>query len=260
MTAESTDEPAGTLPTHDRIQSALKPVTDPELDRSIVELGYVDEIRVEAGGNGAHVRVAFTLPTAWCSPAFAWMMAVDARDAVEALPSVDDCTIELREHMHETEVNHGVNEGLSFAEAFPDAEDGVTDVRSTLDEKAVLSRQYAAVESLLDAGLDLEQVAHLERSDLNRDAAADRIAIDVPGGAFAVVTSTADIDRYLEKARSLDYFAESDRLFRTPEGEPIAPADAELVHRRARLAQVNMDGQGGVCDALHQARQSGASD
>lgn len=260
MTARSTDETAEGTSIPGRVRSALESVTDPELDRSIVELDYVDEVRVDTDESETHVHVVFTLPTAWCSPAFAWMMAVDARDAAEALPAVDDCTVELREHMHQTEVNHGVNEGLPFAEAFPDAEDGIADLRSTLDEKAVLSRQYAAVESLLDAGLDLEQVARLERSDLDRGAAEDRIAVDVPDAALGVVVPAADIDRYLEKARSLDYFAASDRLFRTPEGEPIAPDDAELVHRRARLAQVNMDGQGGVCDALHQARQSGASD
>jgi len=260
MPVKSTDGPSGSTPTADRVRSALESVTDPELDRSIVELDYIDDIRVEAGGNGAHVHVAFTLPTAWCSPAFAWMMAVDARDAAEALPPVDDCTIELREHMHQTAVNNGVNGGQSFAAAFPDAEDGVADLRATLDEKAVLSRQYAAVESLLDAGLDLDQVARLDRGDLDRDVAPNRIAVAVPDTALTVVVPADAIDRYLAKASTLDYFAASDRLFRTPDGEPIQPAEAELVHRRARLAQVNMDGQGGVCDALHRARQSGASE
>jgi metal-sulfur cluster biosynthetic enzyme len=260
MTPESTDKQADGIPTPDRIRSVLEPVTDPELDRSIVTLGYIDDIHIEDSENTTHVHVAVTLPTAWCSPAFAWMMTADARDAVEALTSVDNCTIELREHMHKTEVNHGVNNRLSFAEAFPDAEDGITALRSTLDEKAVISRQYGAVESLLDAGLTLEQIARLERSDLNQDAAEDRIAVDVPGAAFTVVASAAEIDRYLAKARSLGYFADSDRLFRTPDGDPIAPDNAELIHRRARLAQVNMDGQGGVCDALHQARQSEPSD
>jgi len=260
MPANSTEDPADSTPTPDQVRAALKSVTDPELDRSIVELDYIDEIRIEARGNSAHVHVAFTLPTAWCSPAFAWMMAVDTRDAAEALPTVADCTVELREHMHETEVNHGVNEGISFAAAFPDAEDGITHLRASLDEKAVLSRQYTAVETLLDAGLDLEQIAQLEYSDIDRDAAANGIAVDVPGAALGVVAPAAAIDRYLEKARSLDYFTASNRLFRTPDGAPIDPADAELVHRRARLAQVNMDGQGGVCDALHQARQSEASD
>lgn len=257
-TPESTD--ADAAPAAERVRSALEPVTDPELDRSIVELDYVDEIRVDAGGDGAAVHVAFTLPTAWCSPAFAWMMATDARDAVEALPAVDTCTVELREHMHETEVNRGVNEGLPFADAFPDAEDGVADVRATLDEKAVLARQYAAVEALLDAGLDLEQAAALERTDLDWSAGDDRVAVDVPGASFAVAAPADALERYVEKARELDRFADADRLFRTPDGDPIDPGDAELVHRRARLAQVNMDGQGGVCDALHRARQSGASD
>lgn len=260
MTVKSTDDPDDSPPTRGRVRSALESVTDPELDRSIVELDYIDDIDIEAGRNGAHVKVEFTLPTAWCSPAFAWMMAVDAREAAEALPAVKECTVELREHMHETEVNHGVNEDLSFEQAFPDAEDGITHLRSSLNEKAVLSRQYAAVESLLDGGLDLEQIARLERNDLDRDGAADRVQVDVPGAALTVMAPAEDIDRYLDKANSLDYFTASERLFRTPEGEPIPPADAELVHRRARLAQVNMDSQGGVCDALHQARQSEASD
>ena len=45
-------------------------VTDPELDESIVELDYVDQIDI----GDDDVTVHFTLPTAWCSPAFAWMI------------------------------------------------------------------------------------------------------------------------------------------------------------------------------------------
>lgn len=274
-------------PTHDRIEAALGSVTDPELDRSIVELEYVDEIRIDpepdldpdsgldpgsdsgldpGSGSGldpgsgsdpdASVHVAFTLPTAWCSPAFAWMMATDARAAVESLSGVGECTIELREHMHEREVNRGVNGGLPFAEAFPDAEDGIADLRESLDEKAVLSRQYVAVERLLAAGVDLEQVAVLTRDDLDRGIADGRIAVAVPDRGFEVTVPAEPLERYLEKAAELGRFDRTDRLFRTPDGDPIAPDDAELVHRRARLARVNMDGQGGVCDALHESRRS----
>ncbi|MFC6614341.1 metal-sulfur cluster assembly factor [Halopenitus salinus] len=243
----------GDRPSRERVREALASVTDPELDRSIVELEYIDEIRFEPDGT---VRVAFTLPTAWCSPAFAWMMAGDSRDVVESLPGVDRCRIELREHMHEREVNRGINEGIDFAEAFPDAEDGIADLRETLDEKAVLSRQYRATEALLAAGLDLEQIALLERSDLDREIADSRIAVAVPDRGFEVTVPAEPLERYLEKAAALDRFERSERLFRTPDGDAIDPDDAELVHRRARLARVNMDGQGGVCDALHESRQS----
>ncbi|MFA9516137.1 iron-sulfur cluster assembly protein [Halopenitus sp. H-Gu1] len=242
-------------PSREHVLETLESVTDPELDRSIVELEYPDEIRIE-GETDVSVHVAFTLPTAWCSPAFAWMMATDAREAVESLPEVADCTIELREHMHEREVNRGVNGGLPFSEAFPDAEDGIGDLRESLDEKAVLSRQYVAVERLLAAGIDLDQIAVLDRGDLDRGIADDRIAVSVPGREFEVTVPAEPLERYLEKAEELGRFERTERLFRTPDGTLIDPENAELVHRRARLARVNMDGQGGVCDALHEARQS----
>lgn len=60
---------SGARPSPDRaaVRERLDEVRDPELDRSIVDLDYVDEIRIEEGT----VAVAFVLPTAWCSPAFA---------------------------------------------------------------------------------------------------------------------------------------------------------------------------------------------
>jgi metal-sulfur cluster biosynthetic enzyme len=271
--SESGVDPGGS-PTRESVSSALDRVTDPELDRSIVELGYVDEIRIESGEAGARVAVEFTLPTAWCSPAFAWMMASDSRERVESLPGVERCEVRLREHMHEAEVNEGVNGARSFAEAFPDAEGGVDEVRATLDSKARVARQYDAVETLLDAGLAHEQVAALTRADLE-PLSEDRTAVSVRGGAVVVVVRSAPLDRYLRKAATVGLYDDVDethgvssanrnakrsgdgdaRVFRTPEGDPIPPERAELVHRRARLARVNMDGQGGVCDALHDARR-----
>ena len=246
-------------PTRETVRGALSTVTDPELDRSIVELDYVDEIAFEPREEGTAVSVAFTLPTAWCSPAFAWMMATDARDAVEALSGVAECEVELREHMHEDEVNRGVNERLSFEESFPDAEDGIADLRATLDEKARMARQYDAVEALLDAGLDGDQIATLRRDDVDRFD-DDCLAVYVRDGDVGVTLDADAVDRYLRKARTVDLFEGSDRLFRTPEGEPFDPEAFELVHRRGRLAQVNMDGQGGVCDALHDARREQLGD
>ena len=145
------------------VRDRLDRVTDPELDRSIVELEYIDAIEID----GDRVAVEFTLPTAWCSPAFAWMMAVDARDEVESLPSVERARITLNEHMHETEINRGVNERLSFAESFPDADGDVAAVRAELDEKARVARQYDAVEALLEAGLDAEAIVDLRLEDLD---------------------------------------------------------------------------------------------
>lgn len=251
--ASAKERDPGDVPTCAAIRSALDGVTDPELDRSIVELEYIDSIEIDAEEDGTHVDVSFTLPTAWCSPAFAWMMALDGREAVEGLSGVARCSMRLREHMHAREVTEGVNGGRSFDATFPDADGGIAGVRTTLDAKARLARQYDAVETLLAASVTHEQIARLTRDDCR--FFGEYVAVGVRGGAVEVVVNAESLRRYLDKAVEVGCFAESDRLFRTPEGDAIDPEAAELVHRRARLANVNMSGQGGVCDALHESRR-----
>ena len=232
------------------VRERLDRVTDPELDESIVALDYVDEVAIE----GRQVRVAFTLPTAWCSPAFAWMMATDAREEVEALPGVDRARIRLREHLHEEEITEGVNERLAFDEVFPDADGGVAEVRTTLDAKARLARQYDAVETLLEAGLDPEQIAGLEFADLWLE---DPAVVFVHEGSVGVSVPAEPIDASLEKARETGLVSDDHpEVFRTPEGDPIPVERFELVQRRCRLATVNMGGQGSLCDALNEARRA----
>jgi metal-sulfur cluster biosynthetic enzyme len=242
--------------TPEAIRARLDRVTDPELDESIVDLNYID--RIDIGGE--EVTVEFTLPTAWCSPAFAWMMAVDARDELESLDGVERAEIRLRDHMHEAEINEGVNGRQSFEASFPDADGEVRSIRATLDDKARLSRQYAAVETLLDAGVSPDQLCSLTPADVDiesnprRDGA--RASVYLADGSFAVTVDARPLDRYLCKARSVGFVdGDDDVLFRTPEGDPIAPDEFELVHRRGRLAQTNMTGQGGVCDALNESRR-----
>jgi len=251
MSSNTSDGEGGV--TEARVRERLDRVTDPELDTSIVELAYVDEIRID----GDEIHIAVTLPTAWCSPAFAWMMTTDARDEVEALPGVTHATIELREHMHEREINHGVNERLSFGEAFPDADGDVAPVRAELDGKARVARQHDATGTLLDAGLDGDQIVGLTRDDVAFDGDGDGARVWVRDGGLAVTVDADPLERYLEKARATGCLDDDHpELFRTPEGEPIDPAQFETVRHRTRLAGVNMSGQGSVCDALHESRRA----
>lgn len=244
-------EPDG--PTREAVRDRLDRVTDPELDRSIVELEYVDAIEIDDG----RVTVHITLPTAWCSPAFAWMMASDAREEVERLPDVTEARVFLHEHMHDAEINRGVNAGLSFEAAFPDADGGIDPVRAELDRKARIARQYDAVEALLEAGLDPETIVSLRSRDLERTDRDERVTIYLSDRAIAVSVPADPIDDYLEKAHGTGLVdAPTDVLFRTPEGELIDPEEFELVHRRGRLTQVNMSGQGGICDGLREAREN----
>jgi len=229
------------------VRDRLDRVEDPELARSIVELDYVDAIETDGG----RVLVQFTLPTAWCSPAFAWMMAVDARDEVESLAWVDTARIELCDHMHDEEITTGVNARDTFGETFPDADGGVAEVRAAIADKARVSRQREAIATLLDAGVDPAQIVALDRGDVSLDGEAAHVELD----GFSVVVDRDPIEAYLGRAAESGHVTDaSDTLFLTPEGDQIASDRLDRVQKRSRLADVNMSGQGAVCDALHRAR------
>ncbi|WP_327054068.1 iron-sulfur cluster assembly protein [Halomicrococcus gelatinilyticus] len=253
-TAPVEDGGGGPPPSREAIVERLRRVDDPELDRSIVDLEYVDRVDVD----GDRVTVAFVLPTAWCSPAFAWMMATGIRDEVGALPGVADVTVDLRDHMHAEEITTGVNERRPFQAVFPDADAGVSAVRHKLDEKARLARQHAAVEALLDAGLAPEQIVALGRDQVDLDADGDRAVVSLRGGSVLVPVDAAPLARYLEKARAVGLA--DDHLFADPDGDPISLDAFESVQARARAARVNVDGQGSVCAALHESRNGVAVD
>ena len=246
--SEDVATPTATVPAKRDVRERLDRVDDPELDQSIVELEYIDTIEIDNGD----VTVEFTLPTAWCSPAFAWMMATDARDEVDSLPGTDSVTIRLRDHMHEEEITRGVNEHESFEAMFPDADGGVQDVRAVLDEKARFARQHEAVEACLEAGLTPAQIVALERSDVELTDGGAVVSVQ----EIRVVAAAEPIAEYLEKASASGNVTDpDDRLFLTIDADPIPPEEFELLHKRTRLAGVNMGGQGAVCDALNQSRR-----
>lgn len=231
------------------IRKRLDRVHDPELDRSIVELQYIDDIHLD----GPRVTVEFILPTAWCSPAFAWMMATGIRDEVGTLPGIDEVHVELKDHMHDDQINRGVNERLAFQEVFEDADDGVEEVRRTLDRKARMARQYHAIEALGNAGLDPEQIVELTPDDL--DHSGDRVVVYLRDGAVAVTAPADPITAYLDKAREVGVVTETnDPLFVGQDEEPIDPSEFNTVRRQSRLAKSNLSGQAGICSQLHEAR------
>jgi metal-sulfur cluster biosynthetic enzyme len=274
------EEPAGApgtteTVTREAVLERLDRVTDPELDRSIVELEYIDEIAID----GPELFVRFVLPTAWCSPTFAWMMATGIREESEELTGVEETEVELVDHMHTEEINAGVNTGTAFEDAFEDATEGIEETRKSLDRKARLARQYQAVEALLDAGMDAEQIASLTAADVGvadlpedgraieteteteargSEEGTEDVTIPLAEGTLYVRVPREPIAAYLAKAIDTDLLTSADeRLFATPDGEAIGEERFDLVHHRARAASVNQSGQGGVCASLHEARYGG---
>jgi metal-sulfur cluster biosynthetic enzyme len=237
------------IPTCEVVRSQLDGVTDPELDRSIVELDYIKSIDIDDN----EVAVRFTLPTAWCSPTFAWMMAEDARNAVSSLDNVSDVTIELLDHMHAEEINHGVNEGVSFDVVFEDADDTIDDIRQKFENKARIVRQYTAIDTLRTAGLTDQQVVDIRKSDIEFDTPDDQLMIRLEG--LYVCVDADPLLEYLAKAKEVGIGTHPDeRLFRTSDGDPIKASDLDKVQAFSRLARANMGGQESICSSLHQSR------
>ena len=71
----------------------LEKVLDPELDESILKLGFVKSIEAESD----HLTIELHLPTYWCAPNFSYMMAEDTpvNDDVGDSTSV---TVRLKDH------------------------------------------------------------------------------------------------------------------------------------------------------------------
>src|SRR6266699_5625164 len=88
----------------EKVYKAIADVLDPELDESLVKLGFIDSVQID----GSDVTVSFKLPTYWCAPNFAYLMASDLRSRVQAMPGVASTRILLLDHCTSDEVSDGV--------------------------------------------------------------------------------------------------------------------------------------------------------
>ncbi|WP_292653022.1 iron-sulfur cluster assembly protein [Nocardioides sp.] len=59
--------------------AALHAVVDPELDEPITDLGFVRSLTVSSTAP-VEIEVHLRLPTSFCSPNFAYLMASDSKD------------------------------------------------------------------------------------------------------------------------------------------------------------------------------------
>ncbi len=75
--------------TEAKIREELKNVIDPEIGLDVINLGLIYDVNVD-GGN---VAVRMTLTSPGCP--VAGMFMANVRDAVEAMPGVQACTVDL---------------------------------------------------------------------------------------------------------------------------------------------------------------------
>src|SRR5712691_9387596 len=142
---------APTVVSEATVLDALRGVIDPELDESLVDLGFVESVRVD----DAVVDVVLRLPTFWCAPNFAYLMANDAREAILRKPGVRQARIALKDHAYSDEISVGVSSGARFETIFTGQAEGddLETLRRVFHTKAFGMRQEQLVRCLLDAGL-----------------------------------------------------------------------------------------------------------
>src|ERR1700761_1103700 len=113
----------------EQVRAALDTVTDPEIDESVTTLEFISRLEVDAEND---VCIEFRLPTYWCAPNFAFLMASDMRDAVAEIPWVRNAKVELLDHFSAELINRGVALRQDFRDAFPgETDDDLRALRQT---------------------------------------------------------------------------------------------------------------------------------
>jgi len=212
----------------DRIAEALSAVRDPELDEPITDLGFVKEVRIDGG----EVTVTLWLPTYYCAPNFAYIMAVDAKSAVGAVDGVTDVVIRLIDHHASDAINGGLDAGKDFDETFPGetAGEGLAEVRQRFDRKAFVARQQELYKQLTETGLDPAEILALTLADL---------------------PDTPEARRYLDRRARVGLDSGGDAPFLVDlDGKPVTAENLDRHLIFARTVSVSIEGNASFCRGL----------
>jgi metal-sulfur cluster biosynthetic enzyme len=214
----------------DVVRAALDRVTDPELDESVVELNFITSIDV----TGADVAVIFRLPTYWCAANFSYLMASDMRDAVAALPWVENVSVVLDDHMFVEAINDGVAGQKDFAEAFPtEAQMELSAIRLNFGLKSFERRQEALLRHMLAAGFEPAVILQLTVDGLAR------MSLNEEGQKLRT--------RYLERRPLAGHLPAA---FVGRDGTEIVPETLTAYLRNVRRVGLNAEFNGALCRGL----------
>ena len=227
----------------DRIQEVwrtLDAVTDPEIDESVTSLEFITDVRV---GPDADVRIEFRLPTYWCAPNFAFLMASDMRDAVSELRWVKKVSVELLDHFSAPLINRSIALQKDFREAFPGETDGdLDDLRRTFLGKAFERRQELLMVHLLGLHHLPAELMQLRLSELIN------LALGPEGIGLR--------NLYLFARRKvLPNHGPDTPAFITLEGAALEVSGFPKYLHRIRGARMNAEFNGAICRGLLAARK-----
>ena len=226
-----------------QVWARLDLVMDPELDEPVTDMGFVEAVSITdtPPNNAATVFVSFRLPTYWCSPNFAFLMAEDIKRQIEVLPWVGQAMVTLQDHMAAEEMNAAINSGASFGSVFEDLHPGedLAALREKFDVKAYQRRQEVVIKALIQLGLSPDRIVAMTRTELE-------------------VTRLPDAEDARQKTRYLAIHALKPAPFAsglalpTYQGAPIA--DYPLYMSLLRSVRINMEFSGSLCRGLKASR------
>jgi metal-sulfur cluster biosynthetic enzyme len=253
----------------DQIWQAIRTVTDPELDESIGDLGFIQSVTITqpesadpSAIGGSAVHITFRLPTYWCAANFAFMMAEDLRERIVRFPWVREVNVELVDHFTSDEINRGIAAGASFTESFPSEGGGnLADLRRLFRLKAFQRRQYRLLRYLLDVAHDRAQLLALTITQLRN------LSIAKDEGAklrAAYLDILPEFSRQPHRPDSLPGVvqlsgessgASSDSLaFIQPNGSALDPDHLDDHLRQLRRTTINIEFNSALCSNLLRAR------
>ncbi|ANW66008.1 metal-sulfur cluster biosynthetic enzyme [Mycobacterium sp. djl-10] len=209
---------------------ALSNVVDPELDEPITDLGFVHSLGISVGGD---VEVHLRLPTSFCSPNFAYLMASDAKDALTELDWTRNVVVELDDHHDSPLINAGLAADAGYRGTFGhEALDSLDELRTTFHRKAHTAAMERCLTALVRAGRAETSLGAVTLADLPPERTTESLL----RRRKAVGLSTEPNDLVL-----VDHTGHQDD-------------DVVLALRRARSTRISIDGNAHFCRGLLKTR------
>jgi metal-sulfur cluster biosynthetic enzyme len=220
----------------DEVREAIADVRDPELDESLVKLGFVAGVDVTE----EDVTIRLLVPTYFCAANFTWLMAEDLRRAAARVAGGRRVKVLLGDHFVDEEISEGVNAGARFQEAFSGlADDELDELRVHFWRKAMTARQWQVAEALRARGWSLEALGGACLGDAPPSIATSRL-------------------RELRALLGVSTAPDSP-LFVKPDGRPIPVDELEIRLEFARLTSVSLETNGEYCRGLFAVRYEGGA-
>jgi metal-sulfur cluster biosynthetic enzyme len=225
----------------EQVRTALDTVTDPEIDESVAALEFLSRVEVSDEND---VRIEFRLPTYWCAPNFAFMMASDMRDVVMEMGWVRSVSVRLLDHFSADLINRGVALKQDFRDAFPgETDDDLASVRLKFLGKAFEKRQELLIRHLLSTSYSGEWISQISVRELMG------LSLDCDGTRLRTL--------YLFAWRRLHpEWSEANLAFVALSGDQLDPGQLPSYLRKIGGVRRNAEYNGLICRSLLAERKA----